>query len=104
MAQFDDREHAFEARFAHDAERRFKALWQRDKMLGEWAAQLMGRTGDSIESYARDVAKSDLKAPGDADVFRKVRDDLTAAGVEISDRDIETKMRELLAVASEKIT
>jgi hypothetical protein len=103
MTQFEDRERAFEARFAHDEELRFKALARRNKLLGLWAAEQMGRTGADAEAYAREVVRSDFDEPGDEDVFRKVRGDFDAAGIKVSDDEIRLKMRELLVTAGEQL-
>lgn len=104
MTQFDDRERAFESRFAHDQQLRFKAMARRNRLLGLWAAERMGRSGDDAEAYAKEVVRSDFDEPGDEDVYRKVRADLDAAGVEISDADLRQKMRELLITAAEQLT
>src|SRR4051812_20557867 len=92
MSQFDDRERAFEAKFAHDEEMRFRITARRNRLLGEWAARQMGLTEAEAESYAKDVIRADFEEAGDEDVIRKVLGDLTAAGVE-SD---EEKIREAL--------
>lgn len=103
MTQFEERERAYEARFAHDEELRFKAMARRNKLLGQWAAEQMGRTGDDVEAYAREVARADLAEPGEEDVFRKVRGDLDAAGIKVSDEEIRLKMRELLVKAADQV-
>ncbi|WP_420392883.1 DUF1476 domain-containing protein [Acuticoccus sp.] len=104
MAQFDDRERAFESRFAHDEELRFKALARRNKLLGLWAAQKLGRSGDAAEAYAKEVVRSDFAEPGDEDVFRKVRGDFNAASVDVDDEELRLKMRELLVEAAEQLS
>mgnify|MGYP002380250300 CR=1 FL=1 len=76
MTTFDDRESAFENKFAHDAEMQFRAEARRNKLLGLWAAGLMGKTGDDADAYAREVIKSDFAEAGDDDVLRKVVADL----------------------------
>lgn len=101
MASLEDRGDGFEKKFAHDAELKFKAEARRNKLLGEWAAELLGR--DDKEAYAKEVIMSDFEEAGDEDVFRKVRGDLDAAGVSLSDEDLRTKMNELLALAVEQI-
>jgi hypothetical protein len=93
MTQFDDRERAFEAKYARDEEMQFKALARRNRLLGEWAGQLMGLTEVETESYAKDVIRADFEEAGDDDVVRKLLGDLTAAGVDID----EAKIREALA-------
>ncbi|MEM8551616.1 MAG: DUF1476 domain-containing protein [Pseudomonadota bacterium] len=103
MSTFDERERAFETRFAHDEELRFKAIARRNKLLGAWAAERLGHTGEAAESYAREVVRADFEEPGDEDVFRKIRRDFDGASVAISDEDLRAKMRELLIVAAEQI-
>lgn len=93
---FDDRENAFENKFAHDAEMQFKAEARRNKLLGLWAAELMGKTGDDAAAYAKEVVKADFEEAGDEDVFRKVSGDL---GDKATETEIRTKMTELLSVA-----
>lgn len=94
MSTFDDRENAFEAKFAHDADMQFKAAARRNKMLGLWAAELMGKSGDDAAAYASEVIKSDFEEAGDDDVLRKVAGDLG----DKSDADtIRAKMTELMA-------
>ena len=103
MTTFDDRETAFENKFAHDAELRFKAEARRNKLLGLWAAEKFGLSGDEAAEYAKEVVKSDLEEPGDEDVFRKVRGDFDAKGVAIEDGDIRAKMVDLLGQAVQQI-
>ncbi|WP_108663288.1 DUF1476 domain-containing protein [Acuticoccus kandeliae] len=104
MTQFEDRERAFEARFAHDEELRFKSIARRNKLLGVWAAQQLGREGADAEAYAKDVIRADFDEPGDEDVFRKVYGDLSAAGISITEEAVRLKMRELLMTAAEEIS
>jgi hypothetical protein len=99
MASFDDREKGFERKFAHDEELKFKATARRNKLLGLWAAEQMGIAGDGAQAYAREVIKADLAEPGDEDVFRKLRADFDAKGVDQSDHQIRRKMAELLGEA-----
>lgn len=96
MTTFDDREHAFEAKFAHDAELQFKADARRNKLLGLWAAELLGKSGDEAAAYAAEVVKSDFEEAGHEDVFRKVSGDL---GDKADETTIRTKMEELMAEA-----
>lgn len=98
-----DREDAYENKFAHDAELRFKAEARRNKMLGLWAAEKLGKTGDEAEAYAKEVVLADFEEAGDEDVFRKIRGDFDAAGVEQSDHQIRRTMEELLAEAVEQV-
>lgn len=76
MTTFDDRENAFEAKFAHDEEMQFKALARRNKLVGLWAAALLGKTGDEATAYALEVVKSDFEEAGHDDVVRKLVGDL----------------------------
>jgi len=76
MSSMKDRENAFENKFAHDADMQFKAEARRNKLLGLWAAELLGKSGDEASAYATEVIKSDFEEAGDEDVFRKVSGDL----------------------------
>ncbi|MEF9603020.1 DUF1476 domain-containing protein [Paracoccus sp. PXZ] len=100
MTTFDDRERAHEAKFAHDAELNFKAEARRNRLLGEWAADLLGKTGDDARAYALTVVTSDFDEPGDEDVFRKLVADLAGKADEDT---IRAKMVELRATAREQI-
>lgn len=99
MASFKDREKGFERKFAHDEELKFKATARRNRLLGLWAAEQMGITGDAAQAYAREVIKADLVEPGEEDVFRKIRGDFDAKGVSQSDHQIRRKMADLLGEA-----
>ena len=103
MTTFDKRKDAFESKFARDEELRFKATSRRNKLLGLWAAEKLGKSGDEADSYAREVIRSDMQEAGDDDVLRKVRDDLKAAGVDQSDQQIRRAMDELMAQAVAQI-
>ena len=100
MADLKDRENAFENKFAHDAEMQFKAEARRNKLLGLWAAELMGKSGDDAADYAKEVVRADFEEAGDEDVYRKVSGDL---GDKASEADIRAKMRELMAVAKAQL-
>jgi hypothetical protein len=93
MTQFDDRERAFEAKFARDEEMQFRITARRNRLLGEWAARRMGLTDAEAESYAKDVVRSDFEEAGDHDVIRKVLGDLTAAGVECDEEQVREALR-----------
>ena len=93
MTTFDDRERAFENQYARDQEMQFKILARRNKLLGHWAARLMGLTEVEAESYAKDVVRADFEEAGDEDVVRKILGDLTSAGIECDD----ARIREALA-------
>lgn len=101
MTTFDEREQGFEKKFAIDAEQEFNATARRNRMLGEWAAELMGL--ETVQDYARAVVKADMEQPGDEDVLRKVFGDLKGAGVTVSEGDVRRKMDELLAQARDQI-
>jgi len=103
MGTFDKREDAFEAKFARDEELRFKAGARRNKLLGLWAAEKLGKSGADAEAYAREVVAADFEEAGDHDVFRKIRKDFDAAGVDQSDHQIRRTMTELMATAIEQI-
>jgi hypothetical protein len=93
MTQFDDRERAFESKFAHDEEIRFRIIARRNRLLGEWAARQMGLSEAEKESYAKDVVRSDFEEAGEHDVVRKVLGDLTSAGVESDEEKVREAMR-----------
>lgn len=103
MPSFDDREKAFENKYAHDQELEFKAQVRRNRLLGAWAAELMGLSGDEAEDYKKEVVKADFEEKGDEDVFRKIRKDFDAHGVDQSDHQIRRRMDELLAEAREQV-
>ena len=103
MTTFDDREKAYEKKFAHDADLKFKAESRRNKMLAEWAGAKLGITGTALVDYIKAVRKADLEKAGDDDVFGKVKTDLAAKGVTVADADLRKKMSELLAKAVEDI-
>lgn len=98
-----DREEGFERKFAHDEELRFKAMARRNKLLGLWAAEKLGKAGADADEYAREVVASDFEEAGDHDVFRKIRKDFDAGGVQQSDHQIRRTMEELLATAVRQI-
>lgn len=104
MNNFEDREKAFEAKFAHDEELRFKVDARRDKLLGLWLAEKMGKTGDDAENYAKEVVISDLKEAGDADIIAKVMTDIKDAGLDISQEQIVEKLSEFFVVAGEELS
>ena len=100
MASMKDRENAFESKFAHDAEMQFKADARRNKLLGLWAADLIGKDGDAAAEYAREVIKSDFEEAGDEDVYRKVSGDL---GDKADEATIRAKMVELMVEAKNQL-
>ncbi|MEL6646975.1 MAG: DUF1476 domain-containing protein [Pseudomonadota bacterium] len=100
MSTFDDRENAFENKYAHDQEMQFKAEMRRNKLVGLWAAELLGKTGEDADAYAIEVVKSDFEEAGIEDVVRKVAGDL---GELATADDIRAKMSEFLIVAKDQI-
>ena len=103
MNEMKDRQEGFERKFAHDEELRFKAAARRNKALGLWAAEKLGKSGAEAEAYAKEVVVADIEEAGDHDVFRKIRKDFDAAGVAQSAPQIRRTMDELMAQAIEDI-
>jgi hypothetical protein len=103
MSTLDQRSEGFEKKFAHDEELRFKAMARRNKLLGLWAAEKLGKAGAEADAYSGDVVSADFEEAGDEDVFRKIRKDFDAAGVDQSDHRIRRTMDELLVTAIEAI-
>ena len=99
MTTFDEREKGYEKKFAHDADLKFKAESRRNKALAEWAGAKMGLSGAELEDYIKAVRKADLAEKGDDDVFGKVKADLAAKGVAVTDAEIRKFMSEALAKA-----
>ena len=100
MTTFDDRENAFESKFAHDAEMQFKAEARRNKLLGLWAAELIGKSGSAADEYAKEVIRADFEEAGDEDVYRKLAADLEGKADEAT---IRAKMREMLETAKKQL-
>jgi hypothetical protein len=98
---FDKREEGFEKQFAHDEELKFKAMARRNKMLGLWAAGILGKSGADAEAYAKEVVLADFEEAGDNDVLRKVSKDLQPKGV--TEQQIRARMTELLNEAVAQI-
>ena len=103
MSKFDEREKAFEAKYARDEELKFKIAARRNKLLGLWAAELMGLSGEDAQNYAREVIKADFEEAGEEDVYRKIKGDLDARGIDISEHRIRRAMSELLATAEQQV-
>lgn len=100
MSTFDDRKNAFESKYANDAEMQFKAEARRNRLLGLWAAELLGKTGDDAAAYAKEVVKADFQEVGDEDVFRKVKADL---GDRVDEATVREKMRALMTEAKAQL-
>jgi hypothetical protein len=104
MSTFDKREEAFEKKYALDEEQKFKATARRNRKLGAWVAEKIGLAGAEADAYAKSVVAADFEEAGDDDVFRKVRGDLDAKGMQsVSDAEIRNKMVELLALAAAEV-
>jgi hypothetical protein len=103
MTTFDKREEGFEKKFVLDEELKFKAEARRNRLLGLWAADRQGISGDAASAYARDVVAADFEEGGNG-VFRKVTGDLEAGGVEVTEEQIRAKMDELMAQAIVQVT
>ena len=99
MNNFDKREEGFEKKYALDEEQKFKAEARRNRLLGMWAAEKLGISGDAAAAYAKEVVAADFEEAGDTDVVRKVLGDLTAKGVAVTEPQLRVKMDELMAMA-----
>ncbi|MBL4645339.1 MAG: hypothetical protein COA52_18790 [Hyphomicrobiales bacterium] len=103
MSTFDDRESAYENKFVHDEELRFKATARRNKLLGIWASEKLGFSGEKVDEYAKAVVVSDFEEPGDEDVIRKVMADLNAANTNVSETELREKLVALMGEAIQQI-
>ena len=103
MTTFNDREKAFENKYAHDEEIKFKVNVRRNKLLGLWAAQKLGLEGDAANAYAKEVVAADFEIAGDDDVISKVFRDLEKAGIHTTEHDIRVQLASLLGIAKEQI-
>jgi hypothetical protein len=103
MTGFDQRKDGFEKKFAHDEELKFKASARRNKLLGLWAAEKLGLKGPEADAYAKEVISADFEEAGDDDVFRKVRKDFDAKGIQQSDHQLRRMMDELMVQAVDQI-
>jgi len=99
MSSFDERESSFENKFKHDKELEFKATARRNKLLGLWAANLLGIHGADAETYAKSVVKADMEKPGDQDVVDKLLADFKQRGVDMSEHRLRKQMTELMTAA-----
>ena len=99
MNSFDKREEGFEKRYALDEEQKFKAEARRNKLLGLWVAEKLGKSGDDANAYAREVVASDFEEAGDGDVVRKVLGDFAAKGIAMTEPQLRVTMDELMATA-----
>jgi hypothetical protein len=99
MTTFDKREEGFEKKFAHDEELRFKASARRNKLLGLWAAEKLGLSGDAANAYAKEVVMADFEEAGDGDVLKKVQKDLEAKGITMSEQELRRSMNDMMEKA-----
>ncbi len=102
MTTFDKREQGFENKFAHDEATLFKATARRNKLLGAWAAEKLGLSGDAAATYAKNVVIADLEEVGDHDVVRKIVADFAAGKVSVSEQEIRATMDQLMKTALEQ--
>ena len=103
MSEFDKREEGFEKKFALDEEQKFRAEARRNRLLGLWAAEKLGITGEAASAYAKEVVAADFEEAGDGDVLRKVMADFAAKNVAVTEQAIRTRMSELIAVAAAEV-
>ena len=103
MSTFDKRQEGFEKKVAHDEELQFKAGARRNKLLGAWAAEKLGLSGDAATAYAKEVVLADFEEAGDEDVIRKVVSDFAAGKVNVSDQEIRVALVKLMATAIEQV-
>lgn len=103
MTTFNEREQAFEKKFAHDQDLKFRAEARRNKLLAEWAGAKLGIVGDALPEYTKSILRADLEEKGDDDVFRKIRKDFDDRGVAVTDAEIRQAMGEFLATAVAEI-
>jgi hypothetical protein len=103
MTTFDEREKAFEKKYEHDQELKFKVNARKNKLLGLWAAGLIGKSGADAEAYAKEVVLADLEKPGDSDVIEKLVKDLAAAGKPMEDHTIRRQAERMAAEAKAQI-
>ena len=100
MSTFDDRENAFEAKYAHDEDMKFKAEARRNKLMGLWVAEILGKSGDEAEAYAKEVVRADFEEAGHEDVMRKLLADL---GDKLPEDKLRAKYAELMALAKAQL-
>jgi len=103
MSTLDKREEGFEKKFALDEEQKFKAEARRNRLLGLWAAEKLGLSGDAATGYSKEVVAADFEEAGDGDVLRKIMGDFAAKNVAVTEQAMRAKMNELLAVAAAEV-
>lgn len=100
MTTFDDRENAFENKFAHDEELKFRCAARRNKLVGLWAAEILGKAGEAASTYAKEVVAADMAEAGDEDVIRKLAADLAG---KVDEETIRAKLAENMAIAKRQV-
>lgn len=103
MTLLGDRQQHFEKRFAHDEVLHFKATVRRNKLLGLWAAEKLGKSGRDAEIYAKSVIDADLDEPGDADIISKVTTDLRTAGLQQGEPEVKQMLDLLMTRAVDEV-
>jgi hypothetical protein len=103
MSTFDEREKAFEGKFAHDEQVNFSARARRNKLTGLWAAEKLGLKGEAADAYAKDIITADLQEAGDGDVIRKLKADFSAKGITHSDAELSKVLDEMLQKAKQQL-
>lgn len=103
MSQFDDRERAFESKFAHDEQMKFRVIARRNRLVGEWAARKMGLSDEETASYAKDVVRADFEEAGDGSVIRKLLGDLTGAEIDVDEAQIREALEHKTVEAKRQI-
>lgn len=103
MTTFDEREQAFEKKYAHDAEMQFKAAARGNKKLGLWVAERLGLTGGDAEEYAKTVVAADLEEAGHEDVVRKIKSDYEERGVALDEAELRAMLERLHAEAKSEL-
>ncbi|MBX8800888.1 DUF1476 domain-containing protein [Bacillus subtilis] len=104
MSGMDERRNTFENKFAHDEDLRFRAIARRNKLLGLWAAEKLGKTGADAQAYATEVVRADFEEAGDEDVIRKVAGDFSAASVNVSDDELRLQLLNFLEEAAKQVS
>ena len=103
MTTFDERESAFEAKFAHDQDVQFRVFARRNHLLGIWAGEKLGKSGDALAEYSMSVVAADIEERGDEDVLRKVAGDFKSANLPVGEGEIRAKMDALLVAAKQHV-
>jgi hypothetical protein len=100
---FDEREKGYESKWAHDEDLRFRAMARRNKLLGHWAAEMLGLTGAATESYANVLLDMEVKGAPDEDFVRKIHEDFAARNIAYSEHYVRRKMDELAGLATQQV-